>query len=64
MTSLSDSDTREGVRRLLLDLSNAADDAKISWAQFQIKVIVDSDLADELEADIRAAGTTPSSRDV
>ncbi len=64
MTSMADSDTRDGVRCLLLDLSNAADDGKISWAQVQIKVVVASDVADELEADIRAAGTTPSSRDV
>jgi len=64
MTSMADSDTRDRVRRLLLDLSNAADDGKISWAQVQIKVVVASEVADELEADIRAAGTTPSSRDV
>jgi len=64
MTSMADSDTRDRVRCLLLDLANAADDDKISWAQVQIKVIVATDVADELEADIRAAGTTPSSRDV
>ena len=64
MTSMADSDTRDGVRRLLLDLANAADDGKISWAQVQIKVVVASDISDELEADVRAAGTTPSSRDV
>ena len=64
MTSMADSDTRDGVRRLLLDLSNAADDGKISWAQVQIRVVVAGDVADELEADIRAAGTNPSSRDV
>jgi len=64
ITSMADSDTRDGVRRLLLDLSNAADDGKISWAQIQIKVIVATDAADELEADIQAAGTTPSSQDV
>jgi len=64
MTSMADSDTRDGVRRLLLDLSNAADDGKISWAQVQMKVVVASDVADELESHIRAAGTTPSSRDV
>jgi len=64
MTSMADSDTRDRVRRLLLDLSNAADDGKISWAQVQIKVVVATEVADELEADIRAAGTTPSSRDV
>ena len=64
MMSMADSDTRDAVRRLLLDLSNAADDGKISWAQVQIKIVVASDVADELEADIRAAGTTPSSRDV
>lgn len=51
-------------RRLLLDLSNAADDGKISWAQVQIEVVVASDVADELEADIRAAETTPSRRDI
>jgi hypothetical protein len=64
MTSLADAHTREGVRRLLLDLANAADDGKISWAQVQIKVVVANDVADELEADVRAAGTTPSTRDV
>jgi hypothetical protein len=64
MTSMTDSDTRDGVRRLLLDLANAADDGMISWAQVQIKVVVASEVADELEADVRAAGTSPSSRDV
>jgi hypothetical protein len=64
LTSMGDSDTRDGVRRLFLDLSNAADDGKISWAQVQIKVVVASDVADELEADVRAAGTNPTSRDV
>ncbi len=64
MTSMADAHTREGVRRLLLDLANAADDGKISWVQVQIKVVVANDVADELEADVRAAGTTPSSRDV
>jgi hypothetical protein len=64
MTSMADSDTRDRVRRLLVDLSNAADDGKISWAQVQIKVVAATEVADELEADIRAAGTTPSSRDV
>ncbi len=64
MTSMADSDTRDAVRRLLLDLANAADDGKISWAQVQIKVVVASDVAAEIEADIRAAGTNPSIRDV
>ena len=33
MTSMSDANTRDAVRKLLLDPSNAVDDGKISWAQ-------------------------------
>jgi len=56
--------TRDAVRRLLSDLENAADDGKISWAQVQMKLVVANDVAEELETDIRAAGTTPTSREV
>jgi hypothetical protein len=64
MTSMADPDTRDAVRRLLLDLSNAADDGQISWAQLQVRVVVAAEIAADLEQDIRAAGTTPTSRDV
>jgi hypothetical protein len=33
MTSMKDNGTRDAVTRLLLDLSNAADDGQIIWAQ-------------------------------
>lgn len=61
MTSMADADTRDAVRRLLLDLSNAADDGKISWAQIQVRVVVARDTAAELENDVKAAGAMPSS---
>lgn len=64
MTSMSDNDTRDAVRRLLLDLSNAADDGQISWAQIQLKAVVSEDVADAIEQDIRAAGAIPSTRNV
>jgi hypothetical protein len=64
MTSMADSDTRDAVRRLLLDLSNAADDGQVSWAQIQVKVVVATEIAGEIENDVRATGTDPSSRDV
>lgn len=64
MTSMSDSSTQDAVRRLLLGLSNAADDGLISWAQIQVKVVVDKSVAESIEQDARAAGTNPSGRDV
>jgi len=64
MTSMSDPTTQDAVRRLLLDLSNAADDGKISWAQIQIKVVVADELGDSIERGVRDTGTNPSSRPV
>ena len=64
MTSMSDSATRDAVRRLLLDLSNAADDGDISWAQIQVKVVATEGAAAKIVQDIRATGTNPSSRSV
>ena len=64
MTSMSDTTTQDAVRRLLLELSNAADDGKISWAQIQVKVVVADDAADVIEQGVRDTGTTPSSRPV
>ncbi len=64
MTSLSDDATRDAVRRLLLSLSNAADEGQISWAQIQVKVVVGGAVADAILGDARAAGTNPQSRDV
>jgi hypothetical protein len=64
MTSMSDPSTQDAVRRLLLDLSNAADDGLISWAQIQVKVVVDKSAAERIEQDVRGAGTNPNSRDV
>lgn len=64
VTSMSEPGTRDAVRRLLLDLSNAADEADISWAQIQVKVIVAEDAAAKIEQDIRDTGTNPSSRNV
>jgi hypothetical protein len=64
MTSMSDGDTRDGVRRLLLALSNAADEELMSRAQLQVKVVVDSSVADAIEQAVRDSGTNPSSRSV
>ena len=64
MTSMSNANTRDAVRRLLLDLSNAADEEKISWAQIQVRVVVAEEAAAEIEQDVRNAGTTPTSRGV
>ncbi len=64
LTSMADADTQDAVRRLLLDLSNAADNGKISWAQIQVKVVVAEDVADGIERGVRDTGTTPSSRRV
>ncbi|SDE35480.1 hypothetical protein [Auraticoccus monumenti] len=54
---------RDAVRRLLLELSNAADEGKVSWAQLQVKVVVAADVADGIEQAAGASGTYPSSRD-
>jgi len=62
MTSMSDPDTQDAVRRLLLGLSNAADDGHISWAQIAVKVVVDEGAADAIEQAARDAGTNPTSR--
>jgi hypothetical protein len=64
MTSMSDPTTQDAVRRLLLDLSNAADDGKISWAQIQMKVVVADQVGDSIEQGVRDTGTNPSSRPV
>lgn len=64
LTSLSDPSTRDAVRRLLLDLSNAADDGNISWAQIQIKVVVAEAAAQGIEQDVRDAGAASVSRPV
>ena len=65
MTSMSDSDTRDAVRRLLLALSNAADEELLSWAQLQVMVVVvDTSVADSIEQAVRDSGTNPSSRSV
>jgi hypothetical protein len=64
MTSMSDAQIRDAVRTLLVDLSNAADEGDISWAQIQIKVVVAEQAAAKIEQDIRNTGTNPSSRSV
>jgi hypothetical protein len=64
MTSMSESETRDAVRRLLLNLSNAADDGNISWAQIQVKVVVADEAADQVERDVRDTGTNPSTHSV
>jgi hypothetical protein len=64
MTSMSESETRDAVRRLLLNLSNAADDGNISWAQIQVKVVVAEEAADQVEQDVRDTGTNPSTHSV
>ena len=56
ITSTSEPGTRDAVRRLLLNLSNAADDGDISSAQIQIKVIASTSAAAQLEQDIRDTG--------
>lgn len=62
MTSMGNSDTRDAVRRLLMELSNAADEGQVSWAQLQVKVIVDNAVADAIEDAVRESGTNPTSR--
>lgn len=62
MTSMTDSGTRDAVRRLLLDLSNAADEGHISWAQIQVKVVVAEQAVATIEQDVRDSGSSPSSR--
>ena len=64
MTSMADPDTRDALRRLLLGMSNAADEHKISWAQIQIKVVVADDVAGQIEHDARESGANPTSRPV
>ena len=64
MTSMGDGDTRDAVRRLLLELSNAADEGQVSWAQLQVKVIVSEDVAQIIEQAARSSGSNPSSRSV
>ena len=64
MTSLSDADTQDAIRRLLLNLSNAVDDGRISWAQIQVKVVVAESDADTIEQGVRDTGATPSSRQI
>jgi hypothetical protein len=61
---MSESETRDAVRRLLLNLSNAADDGNISWAQIQVKVVVAEEAADQVERDVRDTGTNPSTHSV
>jgi Protein of unknown function (DUF499) len=62
MTSMSEPGTRDAVRRLLLDLSNAADEGHISWAQIQVKVVVAEGVVATIEQDVRDSGSSPSSR--
>lgn len=64
MTSMSDGVARDGVRRLLLALSNAVDEGLASWAQLQVKVVVDISVADTIEQAVRDSDTNPSSRNV
>lgn len=64
ITSMTNPEVQDAVRRLLLDMSNAADDGKISWAQFQVKIVVSRDVEDELGTDIRATGAVPTFRDI
>ena len=64
MCSLTDETRRENVRLLLRDLANAIDEGQASYAQLMVKIIVDGSVADGLSEDIRAAGTTPTIRDV
>jgi len=52
------------LRRLLLDLSNAVDEGKVSWAQIQMKVVVSEDVAGGIEQAVRDTGTNPSLRSV
>lgn len=64
MTSLTDDAKRESVRQLLRDLANAIDDGAASYAQLSVKVIVDNSVADGIAQDVRAAGTTPTVKEV
>ena len=62
MTSLTDEMKRDSVRLLLRNLANAIDEGKASYAQLMVKIIVDASVADGIAEDIRATGTTPTSR--
>lgn len=64
MMSMSDDSKRDALRRLLLTLSNAADEGSISWAQLQVKVITAEETATRIEQDVRDTGTNPTSRSV
>lgn len=64
MCSLTDETRRDNVRLLLRNLANAIDEGRASYAQLMVKIIVDDSLADGLSDDVRAAGTTPTIKDV
>jgi hypothetical protein len=60
MTSMNEPETRDAVRRPLLNLSNATDDGNSSWAQIQVKVVVAGEAADQIGQDVRDTGTNLS----
>ncbi len=62
ISSMSDAETRDAVRRLFMRLSEATDDGSITWAQLQLRVIVDAKEAAAIEQDAREAGTNPTSK--
>jgi hypothetical protein len=64
LTSTADPGTQGAVRRLLMELSSAADEGRISWAGLQVKVVVANEVADTIEQAARYSGTGPSSRPV
>jgi hypothetical protein len=64
MCSLTDESRRDTVRLLLRNLANAIDEGRASYAQLMVKIIVDSSVADGIAEDIRAAGTSPTIKDV
>ncbi len=64
MTSMSDPDTQDAVRRLFLTLSNVVDEGQMTWAQIQVKIVVADEAAESIEKDIRDTGTAPSIRSV
>jgi Protein of unknown function (DUF499) len=64
MTSLSDETRRDAVRQLLRDIANAVDDGAASYTQISAKIIVDVGVVEDIALGVRAAGTTPTIREV
>ena len=64
MTSLTDDTKREAVWPLLRTLAYAVDDGTASYVQLMVKVVVDSTVADKIDKEGRAAGTSPTVKEL